>query len=110
MKMIQWNINARKKKNARKCKRISNFSAQQQKKISIGKKHINNTKKNCYATLKVLRKIKRYAPLPVRKQLPESLILSIPDYYNELLFDLPKCMKQQLQKVQNAAAGFVLNK
>ena len=30
------------------------------------KKHINNTTKNCYATLNVLRKIKRYTPLQVQ--------------------------------------------
>ena len=74
------------------------------------KKHINNVTKSCYATPSVLRKIKRYTPLPVRKQLAESLILSKLDYYNKLLFEIPKCMKQQLQKVQNAAAGFALNK
>ena len=32
------------------------------------KKHVNNTTKNCHATLNVLRKIERYTPLPVRKQ------------------------------------------
>ena len=40
------------------------------------KKHINNTTKNCYATLSVPHKIKIYTPLPVREQLAESLILS----------------------------------
>ena len=75
------------------------------------KKHINYTAKNCYATLNALRKIKRYTSLPVPKQLAESLISSKLDCCNELLFDIPKYMKQQLhQKVQNAAAGFVLNK
>ena len=44
------------------------------------KKHMNNTTKNCYATLNVLHKITRYTPLPVRKQLAESLILSKLDY------------------------------
>ena len=39
------------------------------------KKHINNKTKNCYATPNVLRKIKRYTPLPVHKQQAESLIL-----------------------------------
>ena len=70
------------------------------------KKHMNNTTKNCYATLNVLRKIKRYPPLPVRKQLAESLILSKLDYYNELLYDIPKYMKQQFQKVQNCCSWF----
>ena len=45
----------------------------------------------------------------VRKQLAESLTLSKLDYCNKLLFDIPKYTKQQLQKVKNAAADFVLN-
>ena len=82
--------------------------------ITIGKslnweKYINSTTNNCYATLSVLRKIKRHTPLAVRKQLAESLILSKTDYYNELLYDIPKYIKQQLEKIQQAAAGFVLN-
>ena len=74
------------------------------------KKHINNTKKNCYATLNVLRKSNTYTPLLVSKQLADSLILSKLGYCNELLFDIPKYMKQQFQKVQTAAASFVLKK
>ena len=35
-----------------------------------------------------------------REQQAESLILSKLDYCNELLFDIPKYKKQQLQKVQ----------
>ena len=75
------------------------------------KKRINCMTKPCYATLSVLRKNKRYTPLPVRKHflfllIFESLILSKLDYCNELLFDIPKYIKQQLQKVQNAGAGF----
>ena len=54
------------------------------------KKHIHNMTKCCYVTLNGLRKIKIYTPLPVRKQLAESLILSKLDYCNELLFDIPK--------------------
>ena len=57
------------------------------------KKHINNTTKNCYARLSVLRKIKKYTPLPVRKLLAKSLILSQLDYCNELLFDIPASTK-----------------
>ena len=57
-----------------------------------------------------LRVIKRYTLLTIRKQLAESLILSKLDYCNESLFDIPKYMKQQLQKVENLAAGFVVNK
>ena len=62
------------------------------------KKHINNLTKNCYTTFSVLRKIEKYTLIPVRKQLTESLILSKLDYCNELLFDILKYRRQQLQK------------
>ena len=65
--------------------------------------------KNCYATLCVLRKIKRHTSLPIRKQLAKSIILSKLDYCNEFLHFMNH-YEQQLQKVQNAAAGLVLNK
>ena len=52
------------------------------------KKHINNTTWNCYATLNILQKNKRYTRLPVRKELAEFLILSKLDYCNELSFDI----------------------
>ena len=94
---------------SRKCKRVQASRDNNSQKSQL-EKHINNATKNCYATLIVLRKIKRYTPLSVHKQLAESLILSKLDYCNELLFEIPKYMKQQLQKVQNTAAGFVLNK
>ena len=73
-------------------------------------KHIKNTKKNCYAAHNVLRKIKRYTPLPVRKQLASRISLIKTRLLQRILFDIPKYMKQQLQKVQNAAACFVLSK
>ena len=47
------------------------------------KKHINNTTKNTPEDKR------RYTPLPVRKQLAESLILLKLDYCNELLFEIP---------------------
>ena len=53
--------------NSRKSKRIQAFCIATDKNRKW-KKHVNNTKKNCHATLNVLRKIERYTPLPVRKQ------------------------------------------
>ena len=47
------------------------------------KKHINNMTKNCYTIFSVLRKIKKYTLITVRKQLTESLILSKLDYCYE---------------------------
>ena len=95
--------------NSRKCERIQTSQDKDRQKSQLEKKHINNTTKNCYTTLNVLSRIKRYTPLPVSKQPAEFLILSKLDYCKELLFDIPKYMKQQIQKAQNPASGFVLN-
>lgn len=43
-------------------------------KSSNRKEHLNNTTENCYATLIVKSKSKRYIQLPESKQLAESLI------------------------------------
>ena len=74
------------------------------------KDHINYVTKSCFATLKSLNLFKRCASLPLRKTLAESLILSKLNYGNVLLGDLTKIELNRLQKVQNAAAGFVLQK
>ena len=62
------------------------------------KKHISNTIKNCFVTLNVLRKIKEYTPLPVCKQLAESLTLLKLGYCNKLLLDIPKYMNNIFRK------------
>ena len=70
-----------------------------------------NTKtSSCYATLSVLRKLKNLAPFQVRKQLAESLILSKLDYNDTVTFPLHGYLVKRLQRVQLAAAGFVIGK
>ena len=58
----------------------------------------------------MLKKLKRYTTLPVRKQLTESLIFSRLDCCNNLFIDLPQYQTKCLLKLQKACAGFVLNK
>ena len=58
----------------------------------------------------MLKKLKQYTPLAVRKQLIESLICSRLDYCNNLFIDLPRNQIKRLLKLQKACAGFVLNK
>ena len=43
-------------------------------------KHISKLLKDCYLSLSMLKKLKCYMPLAVRKQLIESLIFSRLDY------------------------------
>ena len=58
----------------------------------------------------MLKKLKRYTTLVVRKQLTESLIFSRLDYCNNLFIDLPQYQIKRLLKHQKARTGIVLNK
>ena len=71
--------------------------------------HINNSIIiTAYDTLRTLRKINRLTPFHVRKRLAESLILSRIDYGSVVYGECPEYLLKRLQRVQNAAAGFVL--
>ena len=70
--------------------------------------HVNKVIKSCYGTLSVLRKLKNVAPFSVRKHLVESLMLSKLDYNDTVFTPLPVYLIKWLQRVQLAAAGFVL--
>ena len=69
--------------------------------------HINSVTQGCYSTLKSLRIFKRSADFDLRKSLAQSLILSRINYGNVLLSGAPHYLLRKLQKLQNAAAGFV---
>ena len=71
-----------------------------------------NTKiSSCYATLSVFfRKLKNLTPFQVRKQLAESLILSKLDYNDTVTFPIHDYLVKRIQRVQLAAAGFVIGK
>ena len=72
--------------------------------------HVNKVIKSCYGTLSVLRKLKNIAPFSVRKHLVESLMLSKLDYNDPVFTPLPVYLIKRLQRVQLAAAGFVLGR
>ena len=61
-----------------------------------------------YATLSILRKLKYLAKYELRKQLVETLILSKLDYADLVFYPLPQFLLRRLQRVQFAAASFVL--
>ena len=72
--------------------------------------HIKHTASACYATLRVLRKLKHLAPYELRKQLAETLILSKLDYADLVYYPLPQFLLRRLQRVQFATASFVLGR
>ena len=72
-------------------------------------KPISKILKDCYSSLSMMKKLKRYTALPVRKQLTESLIFSRLDYCINLFIDLPKCQIKPLLKLPKACTGFILN-
>ncbi len=72
--------------------------------------HVNHTLKSCFATLRSLKRFKNTASWQQRKMLMESLVLSKLTYGIALLSDATKAQIERLQKVQNAAAGFVLKR
>ena len=55
----------------------------------------------------MLKKLRRFTPYNIRKQIAEALILSKLDYCNVLYHRMPDYLIRRLQKVENAAAGFV---
>ena len=69
--------------------------------------HVNSIIRCCFATLRNLKQFKSSADWHQRKMLMESLVLSKLNYGAVLLSDATKDQLHRLQKVQNAAAGFV---
>ena len=65
---------------------------------------------SCYKSLSVLRKLKHLAPYKVRKQLSECLVLSKLDYNDIVSYPIPEYLVKRLQRVQRAAAGFVIGR
>ena len=69
--------------------------------------HIAQVLTSCYGSIAMLKKLRRFTPYNIRKQLAEALILSKLDYCNVLYHGMPDYLIRRLQKVENAAAGFV---
>ena len=72
--------------------------------------HVNSIIKSSYATLRCLRRFKRFTPYKVRKTLAETLILSSLRYCTPVFSQLPKYLIQRLQRTQNTVAGYVLGR
>jgi hypothetical protein len=65
---------------------------------------------SCYGVLSTLRKIRNLAPQNVKKQLAECLVLSKLQFNDIVCYPLPMYLQKKIQKVQNCAASFVVNR
>ena len=72
------------------------------------RQQVNNVVKSCNIQLRVLWSIRQYLDVASAKTLAVSLVLSKLDYCNSLYYGLPSVLINQLQRVQNSAARFVL--
>ena len=60
--------------------------------------HVSELASSCYGVLASLRKLKRYAPFHIRKQLVETLILPKLDYCNVLYDSMPAYLIKMVSK------------
>ena len=73
------------------------------------RQQVNSVVRSCNIQLRILWTIRRYLDVASAKTLAVSLVLSKLDYCNSLYYGLPSILINQLQRVQNSAARFVLN-
>ena len=98
--------------NGKRLERVSNFrllGTKVNQRLNW-KVESNSNISSCYATLAVIRKLKHLTPFNVRKQLAECLILSKIDHNNVVSHPIAEYLIKRLQRVQLAAAGFVLGR
>ena len=72
--------------------------------------HIKHVLSSCYGVSSTLRKIRNLAQPHVKKQLAECLVLSKLQFNDVVCFPLPIYLQKKIQKVQNSAASFVVNR
>ena len=72
--------------------------------------HVNQVTSSCYKVLSTLRKIKNMTPQDIKKSLAQSLVLSKLNFNASVTYPFPAFLQKRVQRVQNAAAGFVLNR
>ena len=71
---------------------------------------INSVCRQCYIHLRHISQIRKYLTEEAAATLARSLILSKLDYGNGLLYGLPDCALDKLQRIQNHAAKVVMRK
>ena len=72
--------------------------------------HVNNVTSSCFGVLAILRKIKNMTPQETKKSMVQNLVLSKLNFNDAVTYPLPMFLQERMQRVQNTAAGFVLNR
>ena len=73
------------------------------------RQHVYYTSKTCRFPLGNISRIRKYMSQDISVVLIKSLVMSILDYSNSLLYGLPKCTVSGLQAVENSAARIVIH-
>ena len=73
------------------------------------KTQIKEKCKIAFCNIRAIRSIRDFITVDICKILVSSLVLSHIDYCNSILYGLPNCDLDKLQRVQNCAAKLVLN-
>ena len=69
--------------------------------------HINDMCKKASYAKSLIGRIRKYLPFDGLKMLVNSLVISRLDYYNNPLYDVPKCQRDKLRRIQNTAARMI---
>ena len=72
--------------------------------------HVKHLASSCYGVLVALRKIKNFTNYHIRKHLVECLVLSRLDFNDIIFYPIIDCLLKRLQRIQFAAASFVLGR
>ena len=72
--------------------------------------HVNEVTSSWYRVLATLRKIKNMTSQQTKKSLVQSLVLSRPNFNDSVTYPLTAFLQKRVQRIQNAAAGFALNR
>ena len=76
----------------------------------LWEEHVNKVTSSCFGALSILKKFKNIMSQKLKKQVAELLILSKMDYADAVFRPLSLKLQKRLQKVENAAASFVLGR
>ena len=86
--------------------KASNLGVIMDKTLSFSE-HINDMCKKASYAKRLIGRIRKYLPSDGLKMLVNSLVISRLDYYNNLLYDVPKCQRDKLRRIQNTAARMI---